>query len=89
MSDTTWTVAPGGPWQARLCPKGRAHVIGLQVAGLDQNHDHRDGKYLRRRWLLGRVRPWHPGPAGFDRACRVAWSTMSSWARGCSIRSSP
>lgn len=33
-----WSAAPG-TWQARLDPEGRAHVIGREVAAMEQNPD--------------------------------------------------
>lgn len=74
-----WNMPPGGKWQARLDPEGRACVIGGSVAILEQNPDRDRGEhgrpardpsrlYLRRRLL----RRWHAGLNGYDRAMRAA-----------------
>lgn len=65
-----WSAKPGTAWQARLDPRGRAHVIGLEVALMDQNPDHIGGG-----WALGWTgghRPYHTGTNGYDRAMRAA-----------------
>lgn len=73
-----WNMPPGGKWQARLDPEGRACVIGGSVAILEKNPDRDRGEHGRpardpsRLYLRRRLRRrWHPGPNGFDRACRV------------------
>ena len=60
-----WNAEPG-IWQARMDPKGRAHVIGRLVAMMLQNPD--GGRYGPNR----RGRRWYRGPNGYDRAMRAA-----------------
>lgn len=65
-----WNAEPGVWWQARLDQRGRAHVIGLAVENMGQNHDPASASRPARICTFG-GRLWRYGPEGFDRACRV------------------
>ena len=76
-----WNMPPGGKWQARLDPRGRAHVIGWAVAAMEQNPDPARtdaaiGSNLYQKIVAGTPPLW------YDTAPIPGWARPRRWHAG-------